>query len=121
MKEEKRKTDLRIGGMYEDIALIRHLHLIILEAYSLCSLVREFTNFPCTTENTFEECVKLHQSLFELQNLMKERVPIIWPKIIQEGCVKCIEKDNKEDSVFMDNIHLLGKFCKLVNNSENAY
>lgn len=109
MKEEKRKIDLRIGGIYEDIALMRHLYNLIVEAFNLCPLVKEFTNFPSCNENTFEECRELHKRFLQLQNSMKCRVEAVWPSYVRECCSKCTVKGGEEESSVLENIHLLGK------------
>ncbi|XP_018573163.1 elongator complex protein 1 [Anoplophora glabripennis] len=78
-KEERKKIDLREGGYYEDIALIRALYILYNNVFSLGKDVREV----CTIleHGDLQLAKSLHVSLSCLQDLMKKHIPLIWPDV----------------------------------------
>lgn len=78
-KEAKKKIDLREGGFYEDIALMRVLHLMYNEVHEFAKEIREF----CLIEefNNNEFCRDVHVKLNTLQKYMGEKIGEIWPEV----------------------------------------
>ncbi|XP_018333491.1 elongator complex protein 1 isoform X2 [Agrilus planipennis] len=80
-KEQRKKEDLREGGQYEDIAIMKTLHDKISAVCNYGSTVREVC--MVLFELNFEsDARKLHNSLFDLQNKMKNDIKEIWPDIL---------------------------------------
>lgn len=78
-KEARKKIDLREGGYYEDIALIRALHMHYGNVFSLGKEVREVC---IIVEHADLQLAKsLHTNLSCLQETMKKQVSLIWPDI----------------------------------------
>lgn len=78
-KEARKKIDLREGGYYEDIALIRALHILYSNVFSLGNEVREVCII--LEHNNFQLAKSLHTNLSHLQETMKKHVCLIWPDI----------------------------------------
>lgn len=78
-KEERKKIDMKEGGFYEDIALIRTLHILYGEVINFGEEVKEL----CLVgyEHDVELSTRLHKSLCELQDRMVERIPNIWSDV----------------------------------------
>ncbi|XP_057660763.1 elongator complex protein 1 [Diorhabda carinulata] len=78
-KEERKKIDLKEGGFYEDIALIRTLHILYGEIMNLGEEVRELclAGYGYDVELT----TRLHKNLCELQDKIVEKIPKIWPEV----------------------------------------
>lgn len=76
-KAERKKIDLREGGIYEDIALMRVLHIMYDEVYEVTKEVRNV----CLIEelNKDEFCRDIHKQLNKLQIQMREKIKDIWP------------------------------------------
>lgn len=75
-KEEKKKTDLRPGGYYENIALMRALYILYDEIYFFKKEVNEL----CLIEEhgQWEFCKQLMSQFVQLKNNMSKRLNEIW-------------------------------------------
>lgn len=99
-KEEKKKIDLREGGFYEDIALMRVLHMMYEEVYVFAKEVREVCIIEELDNNKF--CRDIHKKLINLQIYMKEKINQIWPEVfyktapINDSAIQAIIR-NKND------------------------
>ncbi|CAG9816807.1 unnamed protein product [Phaedon cochleariae] len=78
-KEERKKIDLREGGYYEDIALIRALHILYTETFKFGQEVREICLI--TEYTNLEMFRRLHDDLKHLQKDMIKRIPDIWSEV----------------------------------------
>lgn len=78
-KEAKKKIDLREGGFYEDIALMRVLHLMYNEVHEFTKEVREVCLVEELNDNKF--CRDIHMKLINLQKYMGEKIDEIWPEV----------------------------------------
>ncbi|KAF7287464.1 hypothetical protein GWI33_001430 [Rhynchophorus ferrugineus] len=76
-KQEKKKTDLREGGIYEDIALIRQLYILSLDVLNSGQDVKEVCS-TLTDDQSFNECKVLHERLLNVQEKVKTHIPKIW-------------------------------------------
>ncbi|KAJ8909561.1 hypothetical protein NQ315_015551, partial [Exocentrus adspersus] len=76
-KEARKKLDLREGGYYEDIALIRALHILYGNVFSLGRDVREVCLI--FDHRDLQLAKSLHVNLSRLQNKMKSSISLIWP------------------------------------------
>lgn len=77
-KEERKKQDLREGGVYEDIALIRALYVLIEETFKIGPDLREFCLVLLELDLRKEGCY-LYHLLKELQREMSDNFKNIWP------------------------------------------
>nr|XP_023024102.1 elongator complex protein 1 [Leptinotarsa decemlineata] len=78
-KEERKKTDLREGGFYEDIALMRALHILYAETSGFGKDIREVCLI--VENDNVDNCKELHKKFTELQRDMVKRIPEIWPDV----------------------------------------
>ncbi|KAL1493327.1 hypothetical protein ABEB36_011402 [Hypothenemus hampei] len=76
-KLERKKIDLREGGTFEDIALIRQLHLLAADIFSLSQEVVE-VSYVLLDQDHFEYNKKLQEISLEVQNDVMEAIPNIW-------------------------------------------
>ena len=81
-KEDLRKEDLRIGGYYEDIALMKTLKQLIEEIYTLepdiqelCRLIFKHKTF----NNSLLKAKLLYKSLQDIYKDIRKNISIIWP------------------------------------------
>nr|CAH7726357.1 unnamed protein product [Callosobruchus chinensis] len=82
-KLERHKIDLKEGGKYEDIALIRALHILYTQVFQYGGEVREICLF--TPQANYVEARSLHDMLNGLQKDMKQKVNDIWPEVFIEN------------------------------------
>lgn len=78
-REERRKQDLREGGFYENIALMRALHNLIQESYGLCLDVKNLCSLYMTFEHDFPKAKQLQDSLANLLHNIECSTSTIWP------------------------------------------
>uniref|UniRef100_A0A6P7GHW4 Elongator complex protein 1 n=1 Tax=Diabrotica virgifera virgifera TaxID=50390 RepID=A0A6P7GHW4_DIAVI len=78
-KEERKKIDLKEGGYYEDIALIRALHILYSEVFNFGEEIKEI----CLAgyEHNLELANNLHRNLSALQDSMIARISKIWSEV----------------------------------------
>ncbi|XP_060518646.1 elongator complex protein 1 [Cylas formicarius] len=76
-KLNKKKTDLREGSVFEDIALIRHLYLLTISIFDCGREVREIC-LTLTDDASFTYSAMLHRKLSEVQDKVKSIIPLIW-------------------------------------------
>lgn len=99
-KEERKKIDLKQGGFYEDIAIIRVLHMMYNEVFDFGCEIKEIC-LICHYNN-LNVARKLHNRLGELQYLMIRRIPEIWSDVFvneedQNEFVVAAVIQNKQD------------------------
>lgn len=82
-KEERKKTDLREGGFYEDIALMRVLHIMYEEVHEVSKEVRDICLISELQNTEFSSCI--HRKLNDLQIKMKNNIKIIWPEVFYKN------------------------------------
>nr|CAH7740110.1 unnamed protein product [Callosobruchus chinensis] len=82
-KLERQKIDLKEGGKYEDIALIRALHILYTQVFQYGGEVREICLF--TPQANYVETRPIHDMLNDLQKDMKQKVNDIWPAVFIEN------------------------------------
>ncbi|KAK5646013.1 hypothetical protein RI129_004477 [Pyrocoelia pectoralis] len=101
-KEERKKQDLREGGIYEDIALMRALHELIVEVFSLGPIVRQMCliSVDINTMGAVKFISILHNALFEFQLHIKKSLTEIWPLHLNS------ELDS-QDSLIYENVKQL--------------
>lgn len=103
-KEERKKIDLREGGFYEDIALMRALHMMYDEVYLLAKEVRNVCIIEELDDSKF--CKNIHEKLGNLQTQMKENLKDIWPEVFYKTPVM---KDSLVESIIR-NKNDLGRY-----------
>lgn len=113
-KEARKKTNLREGGFYEDIALMRALHMMYDEVHELAKDVREICVLEELSGNQF--CETIHEMLQHLQTKMYERRKEIWPEVFYKTLM-C--KDLAVQAV-IQNKNDLGKIKYNFNNKPSA-
>lgn len=76
---ERKKINLRPGGVYEDIALIRQLHLL---AMNLSSIRREIAEFSfCLIDDNYQFTKKLRDDFGIIYLAVLEAIPRIWSNV----------------------------------------
>lgn len=91
-KDELRKQDLRHGGLYEDIALIRYLHNLISTAYNLSTDVRTICLLLLDAPlEHYTEANHLQKILAMLYSTMNKSILDIWPSVLYLEDVKTPE------------------------------
>ncbi|CAG9862706.1 unnamed protein product [Phyllotreta striolata] len=75
-KEEKKKIDLKEGGFYEDIALMRVLHILYNEVFEFGEEIKEIC-LVCFNKYT-DVGKKLHSHFGELHTEMVKSIPDVW-------------------------------------------
>ncbi|CAH0562604.1 unnamed protein product [Brassicogethes aeneus] len=83
-KEERKKIDLRAGGKYEDIALIRALYLNIQETFDLNDQLKDVF-LLIENEEDFMESYMMQDSLASIQDVMIDRFSDIWVNEPESG------------------------------------
>lgn len=101
-KEERKKQDLREGGVYEDIALIRALHILYEEIFKMGTDIRELC-LVLVELDMRKDGKYLHDLLKEFQKEMRENVQQIWPDL------SSADPANMEQKIISENFHALGK------------
>ncbi|CAH1124194.1 unnamed protein product [Ceutorhynchus assimilis] len=99
---ERKKIDLREGGMFEDIALIRQLHMLAVDLYSSIKEVWEIY-FSITDENNIFHAKKLQEDLSKIETRVLEGIPLIWSDVF-------LNAENSDDPLFVavtENRHAL--------------
>lgn len=100
---------MREGGFYEDIALMRALHMMYNEVYEFAKEVHDVCLIEELENNEF--CKDIHKKLGELQKYMYKNIDEIWPEVfyktplIKDSAVQAITQ-NKND---------LGELCIIHN------
>lgn len=116
-KEERKKEDLREGGFYEDIALMKALHQLIQEAFQLGPQIRQLClSIISYGQNITIDIKNMQNLLIKLQDDMKFGIKEIWPLNINN--VKAIEDPNA--SIIYANVDVLGMqvfFLKFVSDN----
>lgn len=107
-KEERKKQDLRVGGVYEDIALIRALYNLITEIFQMSADVHDICLF-LLQRNLRVHAAAVQKLLRNLQETVMKNIKTIWPDTFNEH-YKC---DNVEAEAINENILTLGeaKYC----------
>lgn len=103
-KEERKKQDLRVGGVYEDIALIRALYNLITEIFQMSSDVRDVC-LVLIQRNLKVRAAALQKLLGNIQETVMKSIKTIWPETFNEHH-KC---DNIEAEAINENILTLGE------------
>ncbi|KAJ8937402.1 hypothetical protein NQ314_011888 [Rhamnusium bicolor] len=105
-KEERKKIDLREGGYYEDIALIRVLYVLYKTVFALGNEVREVCLIVEHKNRTL--CQHLHEKLSLLHDNMIKQIPEIWPEVFVNppGII-----DNTIMSIIQNKSDLDPKYC----------
>lgn len=103
-KLEKKKTDLREGGTFEDIALIRQLYLIIIDIFSVGQEVADVC-LTLTSEKHFYQSKQLHVCLDTLQQRVLRDIPRIWSDVF----LNAETSTNPVINAIIDNRHELGE------------
>ncbi|KAG5888653.1 hypothetical protein JTB14_021278 [Gonioctena quinquepunctata] len=105
-KAERKKTDLREGGHFEDIALMRALHILYTETASFGKEIREVC-LIVENENK-DECKELHEKFSHLQKDMIKQIPEIWLEVF----AKDIDSTDREILAIIQNKQDLDpKYC----------
>ncbi|XP_030756174.1 putative elongator complex protein 1 [Sitophilus oryzae] len=76
-KQEKKKIDLREGGVFEDIALIRQLYLLIVDIFGCGQEVKDISSI-LTDEESFGYAKLLNEKLKNIQDQVILEIPKIW-------------------------------------------
>ncbi|XP_066254831.1 elongator complex protein 1 [Euwallacea similis] len=105
-KLERKKTDLREGGTFEDIALIRQLYLLIEDVFDVGEDVIEVCH-SLIDEDQFQSSFKLQSRLTAIQSETKSHIPLIWT---QTFCHAEVSSDPKVLSVIENRHELDEKF-----------
>lgn len=104
-KEERKKQDLREGGVYEDIALIRALYNLITEISEISSDVRDICHILFETNLTHE--AQVLQDLFKsIDEKVRNNIKEIWPDTFNEHQ----NSDKIEERAINENILVLGGY-----------
>lgn len=77
-KLEKKKIDLREGGTYEDIALIRQLYLLIVDILAMSGDCAEICRSLVALPHKFAVARLLQQHLATTQSEVLNDIPLIW-------------------------------------------
>lgn len=101
-KEERKKQDLREGGFYEDIALMKVLYDLTEEAFALGPQIREVALLSLKISSRILKVSKvLHSRLESLQQLMRDGAKSIWPPDLNNP-------SNPEATYLYGNVNSLG-------------
>lgn len=103
-KEERKKQNLREGGFYEDIALVRALHALTEDIFRTGQDVAEFC-LVLVEHGMKRDAEGLHRQLKETQEEMRESFGEIWP----ECFVANYECRTVEERVINENVDALGE------------
>lgn len=106
-KEDRKKTDLKHGGKYEDIALMRALYIEITEAYEMWTEYNELLMFSDTVEDHNQMKV-VRDRIFFTQSYMMLHSKEIWPKDMNNSL------QSPESRLLWENLEHLGKMIVIV-------
>lgn len=100
-KEERKKQDLREGGIYEDIALIRALYILIEDTFKMGTDMRELC-LVLQTMDMRKEGKYLQNLLKQLQREMLDDGKLIWPETI-------VDPTTIEHRIIYENFNAIGR------------
>ncbi|KRT84056.1 hypothetical protein AMK59_1290, partial [Oryctes borbonicus] len=79
-RTERKKHDLRQGGIYENIALMRTLHNIISESFNFCKDVKHFCELVIAYEaDGFHIAKRLQDAQSSFLDMIDKYSRTIWP------------------------------------------
>lgn len=104
-KQEMRKQDLKEGGVYEDIALIRIIHKSVSEVISMTKDVQTTCALLLEIRTDFTELADTLQNFtLRLYKIMPKYCSEVWPNYLFE-----VESNNEQEVLLRANFSELGK------------
>lgn len=107
---QKKRESTKEGGKYEDIAIMRHLHLLIGKIYNLRIDVCDLISTLMLVDSTpILYCKRVHNQLLDLHNVIVKGLGVIWAKEIFDT----VEGDGNFGLIAAkNNISELGKYIQ---------
>ncbi|XP_050313174.1 elongator complex protein 1 [Anthonomus grandis grandis] len=83
-KKERKKTDLKMGGTYEDIAIIRELYIMMSELVNLGGEIHNVCNL-ILDEDHYQLATELQGVLRLIHATLRENIPKIWSEVFMSA------------------------------------